>query len=118
MHLRITIVLLLAMLAFPSLMMAGDGATASRQVHPNPFTEGTTFDLNLPKSTRIRISVYDLLGRLVRTLEDGLHAEGKYPIPWDGKDYEGNSVQTGIYICVLFSEEAAVESVKVIKVSL
>jgi hypothetical protein len=104
--------------SLPSRAIAGDWDFLSRRVYPNPFTEGTTFQLTMPKSARIRISVYDLVGRHVRTLFEGLHdvttSENVY---WDGKDLNGIPVPPGIYICVLFSEDVAMKSVKVVKVS-
>lgn len=90
---------------------------STKAVYPNPFTEGTTFQLTMPRDAPIRITVYDLLGKPIRTLFEGLHAKGQYDVPWDGKDTSGNAVQPGVYICVLFSDGVAVKPVKVIKVA-
>lgn len=89
---------------------------AMRRVYPNPFTEGTTFDLTMPRSANIRIAVHDLLGKHVRLLHQGEHEAGKFKIPWDGKDESGVPVIPGIYICSLFSDDSFVTSVKVVKV--
>ena len=115
----ITLILMAVLLAasLPSGAIAGDWNLSSRRVYPNPFTEGTTFQLTMPKSAHIRVSVYDLLGRHVRTLIDGVWGQGEYPVPWDGKDLNGVAVPAGIYICVLFSEDVAVKSVKVMKIA-
>jgi flagellar hook assembly protein FlgD len=103
------------MLLTPQSSEAGNSTLSSRLVHPNPFTEGTTFQLTMPKSARIRISVYNVRGELMRTLFEGEHPQGDYDIPWDGKDLNGNPVPAGVYVCVLYSENVAVKSVKVIK---
>jgi hypothetical protein len=97
---------------------AGTGSTGSHAVYPNPFTAGTTFQLSLPKSSNIRIVVYDLLGKPVRVLYDGPHdAAENSPVPWDGNDETGRPVEPGIYICTLFAENVFVKGVKVVKVT-
>jgi hypothetical protein len=112
-------VMLMASLGAPSTASAGGGDLLSRRVYPNPFTEGTTFQLTMPKSAKIRITVYDLLGREIRTLFEGEHGAtiNQEPVYWDGRDRNNIAVPPGIYICVLFSEDVAVKSVKVIKAS-
>jgi len=87
-----------------------------RSVYPNPFTTSTTFQLTMPRSANILISVHDIVGKHIKTLHDGYHEAGKYDVPWDGKDESGNPVIPGVYICSLFSESSFVTSVKVVKV--
>jgi flagellar hook assembly protein FlgD len=111
------LVVMTAAIAMHGRAAAGDRELGSHHVHPNPFTDKTTFDLSLPKPANIRISVYDISGRLVRTLFDGPHKEGDYPIDWDGKDVSGNPIPAGVYICVLFLEGRPVSSTKVIKIN-
>lgn len=93
------------------------GTIGTTAVYPNPFTEGTVFQLSMPNDARIRISVYDLLGKPIRILFEGIHPKGSYDVPWDGNDETGKPVIPGMYICVLFSENVAVKSVKVIKIA-
>jgi hypothetical protein len=120
-HIRLLVLgLLLALAAAPQYSHATGAAgsmLASRAVYPNPFTTSTTFQLTMPRTTQIRIAVFDLLGKPVRVLFEGLHQQGQYDIPWDGNDTAGNPVPPGIYICVLFSEGIAVKPVKVIKIA-
>ncbi len=114
----IFIISLFALLAILTPVSAGTGAAGGRAVQPNPFTIGTTFKLNLPESAPIRIVVFDLLGRPVRVLFDGMHqAVRDFDIPWDGNDETGRPVDPGIYICTLFSNNVFVTSVKVVKVT-
>ena len=82
---------------------------ALSQNYPNPFTERTSIqyavagrqvkDKNLTTDycllTTLRI--YDLTGRLVRTLVDKPLKPGYYTVVWDGKDSTGKEVTTGIY---------------------
>ncbi len=105
------------MLLAPSNGSAGGRLGSMRAVHPNPFTEGTTFQLSMPRDGDIRITVYDLLGKPMQTLYEGFQRAGKYDVPWDGKDMNGEPVPPGVYICVLFSNGIAVKPVKVIKVA-
>ena len=92
-----------------------NAGSSTKKVHPNPFTEGTTFQLTMPKPGKIRISVYNMLGELIKTLRDGEQGQGEFDIYWDGKDLNGNPVPPGVYVCTLYSENVAVKSVKVIK---
>jgi flagellar hook assembly protein FlgD len=104
--------MLIAALVVPQQVNAGGSTT---MVHPNPFTEGTTFQLTMPKPGKIRIVVYNMLGELMKTLRDGNQDQGEFDIYWDGKDLNGNPVPPGVYVCTLYSENVAVKSVKVIK---
>jgi|GEM_PF-2178017 len=101
----------------PSEMPADQQAISMRKVYPNPFTDGTTFQLTLPRAARVRIVVHDLLGKHVRLLlQDDNHPAGQFDVPWDGRDESGIPVIPGVYICSLFSEDSFVTSVKVVKV--
>lgn len=87
-------------------------------VWPNPFMDGQrpVFQLSMPKAAKIKIEVFDLLGRHIKTLREGDHPEGNFDIEWDGMDDSNTNVPPGIYICALFSEGVMVKSVKVVKV--
>ena len=73
------------------------------QNHPNPFSHATTITYHLPSAvgrrrTAVSLSVYDLSGRLVRTLVDGPRAAGHYSVEWDGSDSSGKQVASGVYL--------------------
>jgi hypothetical protein len=65
---------------------------------PNPFTSGMrmAYAVGGP-SERVRIRVFDIAGRVVRTLADGPQSAGMYLVSWDGKDDDGRRVQGSIY---------------------
>jgi hypothetical protein len=110
--------LLLAAAALPSPTSAGDLGSSMRLVYPNPFTVSTTFQLSMPRPGKVRIVVYDLLGKEVSILKDDVeYAAGNYDVFWHGNDKNGTPVPPGMYICVLFSEGIAVKSVKVVKIA-
>ncbi|MEO0080525.1 MAG: C25 family cysteine peptidase, partial [candidate division WOR-3 bacterium] len=67
-------------------------------VRPNPFQKGTTVNFSLPGETQLKLAVYDLSGRVVRTLAVSRMKPGAYTINWDGRDEAGRKVGQGIYI--------------------
>ncbi len=71
--------------------------TALAQNYPNPFNPRTWIDFSLPRAQRVSLRIYDERGRLVKTLIDGLVAEGDHHLRWDGRDNEGRSVASGVY---------------------
>ena len=65
---------------------------------PNPFNPVTRirFDV-VPGGARVTLRVFDVEGRLVRTLVDGFEAEGERTAVWDGSDSRGYPVASGLY---------------------
>jgi len=68
---------------------------------PNPFNPvgGTWISLAPPAGGQVRLSVYDVTGRLVRTLYDGKTPENGLRVMWDGRDNDGKEVGSGVYFC-------------------
>jgi predicted CXXCH cytochrome family protein len=73
-------------------------AYALEQNYPNPFNPATTIDYSIPEKEFVRLEVYDILGRRVRTLVNEDHAPGNYVARWDGTDQNGLAVSSGIYL--------------------
>jgi hypothetical protein len=71
--------------------------------YPNPFNPGTTIKYHLAKSAYTTVKVYNTLGEEVKTLVTEVQASGEYTITWDGKDNQGSTVASGIYILELRS---------------
>lgn len=67
------------------------------QNYPNPFNPGTTIAFEVPEG-HTRVRVFDLSGRLVRTLVDAELPAGPGRASWDGTDVRGASVGSGIYL--------------------
>jgi plastocyanin len=67
------------------------------QNYPNPFNQSTKIDFVLKASGFTTLTVYDLLGRRVRTLVDANLSAGYKSVLWDGKGDSGNDVSSGIY---------------------
>jgi hypothetical protein len=64
---------------------------------PNPFSTETTISYNLQSAGTVRLEVYTLSGRLVRTLVDRPIGAGSHQVVWDGKDSRGRDVGSGVY---------------------
>jgi len=72
------------------------------QNYPNPFNPSTTIKFQLPEkngtsAVRTVLRIYDILGRLVRTLVDEDLAPGFYTKSWDGLNETGVRISTGVY---------------------
>ncbi|MFQ5866268.1 MAG: FlgD immunoglobulin-like domain containing protein, partial [bacterium] len=65
---------------------------------PNPFNSGTEIRFALPEAGHVRLTIYNVLGKEIRTLVDEDKKVGRYNVHWDGTDSKGNSVSSGIYI--------------------
>jgi hypothetical protein len=67
------------------------------QNYPNPFNPTTTISYEIPSGSQVNLNVYDVTGKLVRTLVNGWMGEGLHAANWDGKNGSGVSVASGIY---------------------
>ena len=90
------------------LLTGGPMATSSRLVQPahvafdfsaspNPFSDGMHASFALGEMMAVELVVFDLQGRLVARLKDGVLAAGEYTASWDGKDVRGRRLASGIY---------------------
>ncbi len=68
------------------------------QNYPNPFNPSTTIEYSLPTRTDVQIDVYNLLGQLVVRLVHENQSAGSYQINWDGKDRNGQTLSSGVYL--------------------
>ncbi len=72
---------------------------ALQPAQPNPFNPSTRLTFTLPAAGAARLRVYDLGGRLVRTLVDESSlAAGSHVATWDGRDDGGRAAAAGIYV--------------------
>jgi hypothetical protein len=68
------------------------------QNFPNPFNPETEIRFGLPEDAHVRVVLFDLLGREVRTLVDKDTEAGYHSIVWDGRDNSGQTVASGVYL--------------------
>lgn len=67
--------------------------------YPNPFNPTTTISYKLPKESRVRLTIYNILGQRVRELVRGeVQNVGVQRVSWDSRNDAGSTVATGIYI--------------------
>ena len=86
--------------------------TLLAQNFPNPFNPETWIPYQLNKATEVKISIYDVSGRLVRSLDLGWQPTGSYMTPssaayWDGRNAVGERVASGIYFYTLQTSDFA-----------
>jgi len=70
---------------------------ALRHNYPNPFNPTTTIRYDLAGQVAVSLLLYDVTGRLVRTLVDEKQPVGRYSVVWNGRDAAGSPVASGIY---------------------
>jgi len=75
------------------------------QNYPNPFNPNTTIEFSLAKPGLVQVSIFNLNGRLVKTLHGGELAAGRHCLVWDGTDNSGRGVASGTFFYRLKSEE-------------
>jgi hypothetical protein len=68
------------------------------QNYPNPFNPSTTISYQLPRSGKVELKIYNMLGQEVRKLVDENQAAGQYTVQWDGRNYNGKPVASGVYL--------------------
>jgi hypothetical protein len=78
------------------------------QNEPNPFNPSTRIRFSLPARTRVLLRVYDVSGRLVRTLVEGVMDEGTKSVVWNGRNNEGRAVNSGVYFYTLQTGEGSI----------
>ncbi|MFQ6673907.1 MAG: FlgD immunoglobulin-like domain containing protein, partial [Fidelibacterota bacterium] len=69
-----------------------------RQNHPNPFNPVTALRYDLPERSEVTITIYDILGRQVKTLVHGMEEPGHKTVMWDGTNHLGQQVSAGVYL--------------------
>jgi len=71
--------------------------------YPNPFNPRTTIAFSLPADGPVRLQIFDMRGRLVKTLHDGGLPAGHHSLMWDGTDNSGRRVASGLFVYRLAS---------------
>jgi len=71
--------------------------------YPNPFNVSTRIAYSLHEAGRVKLEIYNLSGRTVKTLVNHHQSPGVHQVSWDGKDESGREVSSGIYFYLLAS---------------
>jgi hypothetical protein len=84
--------------------------------YPNPFNPTTTIHYSIPKAGKVKLSVYNVNGELVRTLEAGSKAQGNYNIRWNALDNNGMRVSAGTYFYqLIFNQQTITKKMLLLK---
>jgi hypothetical protein len=65
--------------------------------YPNPFNPSTTIEYSIANDSPVNLSIYNVNGQLIRTLVSEFQKSNTYSVVWDGKDSNGNPVESGVY---------------------
>ena len=90
-------------LRLPKSPAAFYGSTA-----PNPFNPVLTVRYGLPRSTHVKIAVYDVRGRRVAVLQDGHKTAGHHRLRWDATDDRDRGVASGVYLVAITAGDDSV----------
>jgi hypothetical protein len=71
--------------------------------YPNPFNPQTTINFDIAHAGPVKLQIYSIEGKLVKTLVDGNRATGSYSVEWDGLNDQGRQVPSGIYFYAISS---------------
>ncbi len=71
------------------------------QNYPNPFNPETNITFELPVLTHVVLKIYDVHGREINTLVNNIKEPGVHVVKWNGTNYSGNQVSSGIYIYLI-----------------
>jgi hypothetical protein len=74
------------------------------QNYPNPFNARTIISFEIPYSSMTRITLYNVLGQMVKNLHEGYMDAGTHQLSWDGTDTNGENVTSGVYFYRLEAE--------------
>ena len=75
------------------------------QNYPNPFNPVTTLRYDLPEDATVNITIYDMMGRQVKTLINGSQTAGYRSTQWNATNDAGSPVSSGIYLYMIQSGE-------------
>ena len=76
--------------------------------YPNPFNPETNIKYSIPQTAWVSLLIYDIRGELVSTIIDGVVSPGNYSMIWNGNDFTGRQMPTGIYFSILKTNEILV----------
>jgi hypothetical protein len=82
---------------------------------PNPFSGSTAIRYALPHGGAVRLEVFDLAGRRVRTLVAASQTAGPHEVSWDGRANGGQRLGAGLYLCRLELAGQGVRTTKLLK---
>ena len=71
---------------------------ALHQNYPNPFNPSTNINYDLPQDSHVTVTIFDIIGKHVKTLVQDNQSAGFKTIRWDGKNQKDENVAAGMYV--------------------
>ena len=78
---------------------------ALNPVYPNPFNPATQIKYDLPEDAFVNISIYDVMGRMIKSLSNANQTAGYHSLQWDATNDFGEGVSAGMYIYTIQAGE-------------
>lgn len=75
------------------------------QNHPNPFNPSTLISFDLARTQRVQLDIYSIDGRHLRSLVNGRLDSGRHEMTWNGRDDNGRTMSSGVYLYRLATEQ-------------
>jgi hypothetical protein len=94
-------------------VIGSKGGAVTATAYPNPLNPETKLEFRTSQDGLVKVQVYDIQGRLVKTLQNGPLAAGYNSVRWDGTTATGNKVSSGVY----YFKVSAVEGETVVRVT-
>ena len=69
--------------------------------YPNPFNRATTLRFDIPENALVNITIYDMMGRVVKTLVNSSQTAGFKSVQWNATNDKNEPVSTGLYLYVI-----------------
>ncbi len=79
------------------------------QNYPNPFNPSTTIRFGISQNSDVQLNVFNILGEKVAELVSGKLSAGNHDFTWDGHNYYGQQVASGVYFYRLSAGESVIE---------
>ena len=90
------------------------GQYSLSQNYPNPFNPSTVINYSLSVPSNIRLDIFNINGKHIRTLDGGFKSAGNYSLNWCGKDNQNEQVPSGMYVYRLISNGIELDSKKML----
>lgn len=79
-------------------------------VYPNPFSQSATIIYNVPEQAKINLHIFNLQGKMIKSLVSEVMQMGTYTAIWDGTVHSGMKAAPGVYLCVMFLNDNRIDS--------
>ena len=75
---------------------------ALNQNYPNPFNPETQIEFLLKENAHVKLEIFDIRGKKVKTISNGLKSAGYHTVVWNGMDDKDHRVSSGVYVYKIY----------------